>query len=124
MQQHLPEPLSIEQLARRSHMSPRTFARRFLAATGTTPHRWLLLQRVRRAQELLETTDQPVEWIARVCGFGSAANLRRHFNQAVGINPIGYRQAFRGSVTDRPLPEPGAVPTRTRLAVAARPPSR
>jgi transcriptional regulator GlxA family with amidase domain len=121
MQQHLPEPLSIEQLARRSHMSPRTFACRFLAATGTTPHRWLLVQRVRRAQKLLEKTDQPVEWIARVCGFGSAANLRRHFNQAVGINPIGYRQTFRGSATDRPRPEPSAVATRASLAAAARP---
>ena len=49
--------------------------------------------------------------------------VRRHFNQAIGINPIRYRQTFRGSTTDRPLPEPDAVAARARLAAARLPSS-
>jgi transcriptional regulator GlxA family with amidase domain len=75
-------------------MSPRTFARRFRAATGTTPHQWLLRQRVLHAQRLLESTDEPVERIAGLCGFGSAAVLRQHFNRVVGTSPLAYRRTF------------------------------
>ncbi|MEV0050959.1 helix-turn-helix domain-containing protein [Saccharopolyspora shandongensis] len=61
----------------------------------TTPLRWLVLARVHRAQELLETTDLPVEVIADHVGFGSAAVLRRHFGERVGSSPIAYRTEFR-----------------------------
>jgi transcriptional regulator GlxA family with amidase domain len=93
-QAHLGEPLSVEMLARRAAMSPRTFARRFRAVTGTTPHRWVSRQRVRLAQRLLETTDLPIEHVATVCGMGSAANLRQHFDAAVGVPPGTYRRSF------------------------------
>src|SRR5437667_1458073 len=79
--EHLHEPLVVDDLARRSAMSPRSFARRFRATTGTTPHQWLLRQRVLLAQRLLETTDLPVEVIAARSGFGTAANLRQHFQR-------------------------------------------
>jgi AraC family transcriptional regulator, transcriptional activator FtrA len=95
MLEHLAEDLSVEQVARRARSSPRTFARRFRAVTGTTPHQWLLRQRVLLAQQLLETTDQPVEWVAQRCGFGSAAALRQHFSRAVSASPVAYRRAFR-----------------------------
>jgi AraC family transcriptional activator FtrA len=93
---NLDQPHSIETLARRALMSPRTFARRFVASTGTTPLQWLLLQRVLFAQRLLETTDEPVELIAHRCGFGSAAVLRTHFQRHVGTSPMAYRRTFRG----------------------------
>jgi transcriptional regulator GlxA family with amidase domain len=92
---NLHEELSVEELARRALMSPRTFARRFRAATGTTPHQWLLRQRVLHAQHLLESTDEPVERIAGLCGFGSAAVLRQHFNRTVGTSPLAYRRTFQ-----------------------------
>ena len=95
MLEHVDQDLSVEQLARRARTSPRTFARRFRAVTGTTPHQWLLRQRVLLAQQLLETTDEPVEWVARRCGFGSAAGLRQHFGRAVSASPLAYRRAFR-----------------------------
>ena len=95
MIEHLDEPLSVEHLARRAHMSPRSFARRFVAVTGTTPHQWLSSQRVMLAQRLLETTDESVERIAGRCGMGSAANLRFHFQRAVGTSPNAYRRTFR-----------------------------
>ena len=85
----------MEDLARRARMSPRTFARRFKAATGTTPLQWLLTQRVVLAQRLLEGTDLPIEIVAGRCGFGSAATLRQHFARVVGTAPVAYRQTFR-----------------------------
>jgi AraC family transcriptional regulator, transcriptional activator FtrA len=92
--EHLDAPLTVEQLAAHAHLSPRTFARRFRAVTGTTPLQWILAQRVLRAQRLLETTDQPVELIARDCGFGSAAALRLHFQRVSKTSPQAYRRTF------------------------------
>jgi AraC family transcriptional regulator, transcriptional activator FtrA len=94
MQTHLDRPLTVPELARRSAMSPRTFARRFLATTGVTPHQWLLRQRVLRAQELLETTDLSVDLVASRCGMGSASNLRQHFHRIVRTTPQAYRNTF------------------------------
>src|SRR5215213_11461094 len=70
---------TVSELARRARMSDRSFARRFVAETGTTPHRWLTLQRVLSAQRLLEDTDLGVDEVAAECGFGSGALLRHHF---------------------------------------------
>ncbi len=95
--EHLAEPITVEALARRSAMSPRTFARRFVAATGTTPLQWLLRQRVLLAQRLLETTDEPVERIANRCGFGTAAGMRIHFQRQVGTSPMAYRRTFHAA---------------------------
>jgi transcriptional regulator GlxA family with amidase domain len=102
---HLDEPISVAELAEHAHMSPRTFARRFRAATGTTPHQWLLRERVLQAQALLERTDEPVERIAHATGFGAASALRVHFQRLVGTSPQAYRRTFRGD--DRLA---GAVP--------------
>ncbi|MEU9995950.1 helix-turn-helix domain-containing protein [Streptomyces sp. NPDC050848] len=95
--EHLAEPLTVEGLALRARMSPRTFHRRVQEAYGTTPLRWLLQQRVARAQTLLESTDLPVEQIGDHSGLGTAANLRRHFTRTVGVSPSDYRRAFRPS---------------------------
>lgn len=95
----LSEPLTLDDLARQANVSTRTLVRRFQAATGTTPLQWLLTQRVRRAQHLLEQTDEPVERIAALAGFGTAVNLRQHFTRAVGVPPVAYRRTFRGQGT-------------------------
>jgi transcriptional regulator GlxA family with amidase domain len=85
---------TIESLADRVAMSPRTFARRFRAETGTTPHLWLTHQRVLLARRMLEEGDDPIETIAQRCGFGTAAMLRHHFARIVGVSPIAYRRTF------------------------------
>jgi transcriptional regulator GlxA family with amidase domain len=82
-------------MSRRAMMSPRTFARRFRAVTGTTPLQWLLRQRILQAQRLLETSDLPVEVIAQRCGFGSASVLRTHFKRMLDTAPLVYRRTFR-----------------------------
>ena len=94
MLEHLAEPLPVERLARRARMSERTFARRFRASTGTTPHDWTQQQRVLLAQRLLEAGGLSVEEVARRSGFGSAATLRHHFARARGTSPRSYQRAF------------------------------
>jgi len=92
---HLRDDLSINALADRMAMSPRTFARRFRAETGTTPHAWVTSQRVLRAEELLEGTDLSIDQVADEVGFGNAAALRHHFGQVRAVSPARYRRTFR-----------------------------
>ena len=92
----LDTPHSLDSLAQRSAMSRRTFTRHFKAATGTTVGAWLLAQRLARAQQLLESTDESVEAIAASAGFGSAASLRQHFADAFRTTPTAWRREFRG----------------------------
>ncbi|MEU0007715.1 helix-turn-helix domain-containing protein [Streptomyces sp. NPDC006314] len=96
MEAHLDQEVTVEQLAARAHMAPRTFARRFQQETGTTPYRWILRQRVLLAQRLLEGTDETMDAIAWRTGFGTAAALRHQFVRALGTTPNAYRRAFRG----------------------------
>jgi AraC family transcriptional regulator, transcriptional activator FtrA len=91
----LDQPLVLSDLARAASCSKRTLARRFQATVGMTPMQWLLAQRIRRAQQLLEATDEPVERVAQLAGFGSPANLRQHFHRATGVSPLAYRRTFR-----------------------------
>ncbi|TQJ92391.1 transcriptional regulator GlxA family with amidase domain [Streptomyces sp. SLBN-31] len=93
--ERLDQPLTVEDLARRARMSSRNLGRHFRAATGTTPLQWLLTQRIRRAQELLEKTDDTIDSIAEATGMGTATTLRRHFNRTVGVPPDTYRRTFR-----------------------------
>ena len=87
--------MSVEDLAARVHLSPRTFARRFRAETGATPHHWLTGQRILLAQRLLEESDHGIDSVADLAGFGSAAVLRHHFVRRVGTTPQAYRRTFR-----------------------------
>lgn len=96
--EHLDADVSVTDLARRAHMSPRSFARRFREETGTTPHQWLTHQRVLLAERLLEETGLSVEEVARRSGFGTAAALRPSFTRVRGTSPAAYRKTFGGSM--------------------------
>jgi transcriptional regulator GlxA family with amidase domain len=93
--EHLDRPVDVEAMARRAHMAPRTFARRFRAETGTTPHDWVTTQRVLLARRLLEETDLGIDAVAARSGFTDAAMLRHHFARRVGATPNSYRATFR-----------------------------
>lgn len=93
--EHLSEPLSLDVLADIARMSRRTFTRRFREATGTTVVKWLAFERIARAQQLLETTDMPIEQVAAEVGFGTALSLRQYFSDQVRTSPSSYRRAFR-----------------------------
>jgi len=94
MNKNLDQSIDVNALAERVRMSPRTFARRFREQTGTTPLQWLLTVRVRRAQELLETTRRSIDDIALRCGFDSPVTFRTRFRGLVGISPRAYRLRF------------------------------
>ncbi|RQP12381.1 MAG: helix-turn-helix domain-containing protein [Microbacteriaceae bacterium] len=91
---NLDQDLTVDQLARRALMSSRTFARRFRTETGTTPAAWLNRQRILRAQTLLEQTDEGLEQIAQLAGFGTAAVMRHHFLKVLQTTPTAYRRTF------------------------------
>lgn len=101
-QAHLDDPLTVPDLAARAHMSPRTFARRFREVTGTTPHRWLLDQRLQLAERLLEDTDLTVDTVADRAGFGSSDTLRHHFAARRGVGPLTHRRTFRADPAAAP----------------------
>jgi len=99
---HLEEDLSVPLLAQRAAMSPRTFARRFRDETGTTPHHWVLRQRVAHADQLLEGGDLSIEEVARRSGVSSSTMLRHHFARLRGTAPSRYRRAFGTDPTRGP----------------------
>lgn len=91
---HLDEIITVESMAAQTHLSRRTFTRHFRAMTGTSPHQWLLGERLDLAQSLLETTELSIELVATQSGLGSAVNLRQHFRQRFNTTPVAYRRAF------------------------------
>jgi transcriptional regulator GlxA family with amidase domain len=95
LRDRLDQPVTLAQIAARIGASPRTANRMFKEQTGTTPMQWLLRKRVSHAQELLETTDLPIESIAAHCGFGTAISMRQHFARHAGASPMVYRRTFR-----------------------------
>ena len=91
---NLTHDLSLDSLAEVARMSRRTFTRRFREATGSTVSKWLNAERVARAQQLLETTDLPIECIAGEAGFGTSLSLRQQFSAHLGTSPSDYRRMF------------------------------
>lgn len=91
---NLSSDLSLDVLADMAKMSRRTFTRRFKEATGSTVSKWLNAERVVRAQELLETTELPIECVAGEAGFGTPLSLRQQFAIHLGTSPSEYRRMF------------------------------
>ena len=84
---HLGEDLTIETLAKEAYLSPFHFARAFKAATGTSPHRYLIDRRIKCAKALIAEGELRLTEIADKCGFSSQAHFTRWFKQLVGTTP-------------------------------------
>jgi len=93
---NLHRPHSLDSLAAKSLMSRRSFTRHFRLLTGCTVGDWLLAERLALTQRLLESTEQSVDHIAALAGFGSPVSLRHHFRQSLGVSPSAWRQTFKG----------------------------
>jgi AraC family transcriptional regulator, transcriptional activator FtrA len=91
------QPITVPQLAERAAMSERTLLRRFLSEVGMTPKAWLTQERVRRAQRLLETSNESMEEISASCGFESLETFRATFRRVTCVAPSIYRTSFRTS---------------------------
>ncbi|MFM0736719.1 helix-turn-helix domain-containing protein [Paraburkholderia xenovorans] len=111
MAAHLRDDLSVERLAERAQMSPRTFARRYVDEVGRTPAKTVSALRLEAAAQSLAESRRPLKRIALDCGFGSEQNLRRAFVRRFGVLPLDYRERFASAVT--------AGRTQGRTAVAA-----
>ncbi|RQO62421.1 AraC family transcriptional regulator [Paucibacter sp. KBW04] len=86
---------SLDSLAARASMSRRSFSRHFRQLTGGTVGEWLLHERLRLSQSLLEGSQHSVERVAALAGFGSAASLRLHFQRAFAVSPTAWRRSFQ-----------------------------
>ncbi len=94
---HLAKPLTVARMAAQARMSERSFARHFRTQMGTTPMQWLLNARIRRAQELLESSAAYVDQIAAACGFQSTVAFRASFRRIAGVSPGDYRRRFNAT---------------------------
>ena len=98
---HLDADLSVPALAERACMSPRNFARAFRREVGMTPAAYVEAARVEAARIALDGTQEPIDAVARRCGFGTIETMRRAFHRRLGVGPGGYRDRFRGLLDDR-----------------------
>jgi transcriptional regulator GlxA family with amidase domain len=94
MAANLHDDLSVERLAERTRMSPRTFARRYVDEVGRTPAKTVSALRLEAASRWLAESRRPLKRIALECGFGSEQNLRRAFMRRFGVLPLDYRERF------------------------------
>ncbi|HEX8066879.1 MAG TPA: GlxA family transcriptional regulator [Thermoleophilaceae bacterium] len=97
---HLDADLSVAALAGRAHMSERNFARAFRREVGATPASYVEALRVERARIALEGSEEPIEAVARRCGFGTPETMRRAFHRQLGVTPGDYRSRFRPALSE------------------------
>lgn len=91
---HFDEWVSIESLASRARMSPRTFARRFKMATGDTPNSYVQKLRVNAARHLLENDLRAVQEVSHAVGYSDVKFFRDLFRRHTGETPQQYRERF------------------------------
>jgi len=88
----------VVEIARLCGLSRSYFTRAFKASMGTPPHRWLVRQRVRRAGEMLERTDESLSQIALSCGFSDQSHFTRVFRATTGCSPAAWRRQRRAGI--------------------------
>lgn len=84
--------VSLQEMANLARMPVRLFVKAFTNAFHTTPHQYVLDQRVARAKTLLSTTAVPITEISVKVGFSSPSHFATTFKNRVGVTPNQYRQ--------------------------------
>ena len=93
---HYNEEISIEQYAASRNMSTSWFGKSFVECAGKSPKQYILEQRIRNAQVLLETTDGTVSEISQIVGYENPMYFSRIFKKAKGMSPVKYRKVYMG----------------------------
>ncbi len=106
IQENLHRALPVSELAERTNMSPRHFARVFAQTVGMTPGQYVRRLRIARARQLLEATDLSVRQVASRCGFTAIETFLRAFAAVVGLTPAQYRHHFQLRAHSGPAVEP------------------
>jgi AraC family transcriptional regulator len=97
IQANLASAITLGELAQLCALSEYHFARMFQLSFGLPPHRYVLAQRLRHAQYLLQHSDKPLSDIALACGFASPSHFNNRFRQAVGATPGHYRHTLQSA---------------------------
>jgi AraC family transcriptional regulator len=87
--------VSLSELARMCGLSATQFGRAFKISTGQPPYRWLVLQRIQLAKQLLASSGQSIGEIALACGFSDQSHLTHVFRRVVGVTPGAWRREHR-----------------------------
>jgi len=95
IQSNLERRLRLTELALVAHMSPYHFARLFKIATGESPHRFVVRQRIAAATALLTASTSPIGSIARTTGFRTASQFATTFRRVTGLTPSAFRAGRR-----------------------------
>lgn len=92
---HYADPGPVARMVERSGLTERTFKRRFKQATGYAPLDYVQTLRIEESKQILETTAEPVDAVARQVGYEDPTSFRRLFKRLTGVTPARYRQRFR-----------------------------
>jgi transcriptional regulator GlxA family with amidase domain len=96
MAENYAAPNPVQRMTDRSGLNPRTFARRFRAATGYQPIDYVQELRIEEAKQILETEELRIDEIAEAVGYDDPASFRRLFKRKAGLTPAAYRKKFTG----------------------------
>jgi len=105
---------SLAELAALCGLSRSYFIQAFKQATGMPPHHWLLMQRVKRAKDLLLGTEMPIAAIAAACGFADQSHLTRVFSKTFRISPGAWQRQWRDRFVSSPPQHDSIVKARRR----------
>lgn len=94
-ERHWREPISIDDYAARSRLTPYWFRQKFKAFTGTTPMQYVISLRMANAMNLMESTDYNIEQIAEAVGYDNPSYFRRLFRKHTGISPSEYKKSHK-----------------------------
>lgn len=94
---HFVEPLQLQELGTRFHISPFYLAHIFKAGTGISMMKYIMCRKIGESQNLLMNTSLPIGVISEKLGFNDHCHFSTTFKKYIGITPTQYRQHFRNS---------------------------